>query len=318
MPALLSLPNIIAHADWSASPSKRWLARAIQTEPGRYVAQAPEKVGETESLLRRMQESAGTSEAFLLGFDFPIGMPIHYARRCGIDDFLAVLPRLGQGEWGDFYQPASFPEQIKPQRPFYPQLPGQARQKHLLQGLDVQTMDDLRRQCERGYPGRRAAAPLFWTLGAQQVGKAAINGWRTILAPAQAGANPLAIWPFSGRLEELFQAGQSVAAETYPGEVYHHLGVKFPAGSGKRTLAGRVTNAGVLIEWANCSGVILTVELETKIRAGFGPAPAAEDAFDAVIGLFGMLNVVLGYQSLGEPVSGEIRRVEGWIFGQQS
>ena len=30
-------------------------------------------------------------------------------------------------------------------------------------------------------PGRRAAAPIFWTLGAQQVGKAAIAAWRELL-----------------------------------------------------------------------------------------------------------------------------------------
>jgi hypothetical protein len=43
----------------------------------------------------------------------------------------------------------------------------------------------LRRQCERATPTRRAACPLFWTLGSNQVGKAAISGWQEVIAPAQ-------------------------------------------------------------------------------------------------------------------------------------
>ena len=41
------------------------------------------------------------------------------------------------------------------------------------------------RQCERGGTGYREGCCLFWTLGANQAGKAAIIGWRDVLAPAQ-------------------------------------------------------------------------------------------------------------------------------------
>jgi len=52
------------------------------------------------------------------------------------------------------------------------------------------------------------------------------------------------------------------------------------------------------------------------IASGFIPPSGGEDAFDAIIGLLGMLAVVLGYQPAGDPGDDEIRRIEGWILGQ--
>jgi hypothetical protein len=72
---------------------------------------------------------------------------------------------------------------ISIQRPFYPFAPGNKRHAHLLNALGLDSIDDLRRECEKQQPGRRAACPLFWTLGANQVGKGAIIGWRDVLAP---------------------------------------------------------------------------------------------------------------------------------------
>ena len=40
----------------------------------------------------------------------------------------------------------------------------------------------LSRACDRATAERPAGAPLFWTLGANQVGKAAIAAWRTMLS----------------------------------------------------------------------------------------------------------------------------------------
>jgi len=37
---------------------------------------------------------------------------------------------------------------------------------------------------------------------------------------------------------------------------------------------------------------------------------------DAVVGLFGMLNVVLGHRVPGEPIDAVTGAVEGWILGQ--
>jgi hypothetical protein len=142
-----------------------------------------------------------------VGFDFPIGLPQIYARRAGIHDFLSFLEEFQQGRWKEFDQVAEHPEQISLQRPFYPQRPGHARQAHLLQGLGVDHVDQLRRACERARLGRRAAAPLFWTMGGQQVGKAALCGWREVLNPS------VCIWPFQGRLDDLLRPGRIVVAE---------------------------------------------------------------------------------------------------------
>jgi hypothetical protein len=170
--------------------------------------------------------------------------------------------------------------------------------------------------------GRRAASPLFWTLGGQQVGKAAIHGWREVLGPGLREANlDLSLWPFSGRLETLLAAGRLVAVETYPAECYTHLGVAFSRRrrgfrSGKRVQADRAANAGRLLAWAEQAGVRLEPPLRAALLDGFGLSQDGEDPFDTTIGLFGMLNIILGYRPLYEPEDPVIRSIEGWIFGQ--
>ena len=182
-PAFTVRPVLVVHADWGTAPAKRWLASAA-LQDGRYLARTPEPVGEAGTLLHRLR-AAGTEAdgSVLLGFDFPIGLPLAYARRVGVDCFTDLLSRLGRGEWDRFYEVAETPEAIGPRRPFYPRRPGNTRQRHLVDALGVDTIDCLRRRCELAHEDRRAASPLFWTLGAQQVGKAAIAGWRDVLGP---------------------------------------------------------------------------------------------------------------------------------------
>lgn len=318
---LMIFPDLIAHADWGTNPRKQWLVRAELQPTGRYLAHAPELVGQADTLIARLRERAGRTGCLWLGFDFPIGLPLAYAEKVGVADFLALLPQLGQGQWVDFYRVAERPAEIHLHRPFYPQRPGGTRQQQLLAGLGVTSLDDLRRRCDLPRPPRRAAAPLFWTLGGQQVGKAAINGWQTVLAPAMRDEEiPLVIWPFSGPLFELFQPGQVVVAETYPAECYTHLGVTFSPGrpgqkSGKRVQAERQANAATLLAWAAEAGVGLDPALRAALAAGFGSGTDGEDRFDAVIGLFGMLNVALGHRPPGGPEAERVRRLEGWILG---
>lgn len=319
--AIYPRPSLAAHADWSASPRKRWLALAILQDDGGYLAYAPQPAGEAHTLLHRLQTLSGSHGCALVGFDFPIGLPLEYARRAGIQDFLAVLPELGHGLWAQFYQPAQRPDEVSLYRPFYPARAGHARQKHLLEGLGMQSLDDLRRRCERAHAGRRPACPLFWTLGGQQVGKAAISGWTQVLT-AQGELLPgVSLWPFCGRLEDLLRPGQVVVAETYPAEYYAWLGVRFSPrrpGSkvGKRQQAERAANAVALLAWAEAAGISLQESLRQAIREGFGASLEGEDAFDAVVGLFGLLEVVLGRRPAAEPQDETIRRVEGWILGQ--
>jgi len=329
-----SLPTLVAHADWSTSNNKRWVACAMMGSEGRYKASSPEFVGEADSFLLRLREKAGLGGTILAGFDFPIGIPLHYAGLCGVEYFLEWLLQLGEGEWVDFYKVAEIKHQISFHRPFYPQRTGSARQSHLLQALYASSMDQLRRKCELPHAGRRAASPLFWTLGGQQVGKAALSGWREVIVPAITSLESLlvsvkagvVVWPFSGVLEDLLQPGNIILDETYPAEFYAHLGVSFNVpGSGaggthvrkgKRSQSSRTANFETLSAWANLAGVILEPGLEETMRNGFGNASWGEDAFDAVIGLFGMLNVVLGFRPAGSPLDEKIRNVEGWIFGQ--
>ena len=316
-----SIPNLIVHADWGTAPGKRWLARARLNSAGRYLAYAPEPAGEPQSFLLRQNAQAGEGAATLVGFDFPIGLPLAYAHRAGINDFLAILPRLGHEQWSQFYETAALSTEIGIYRPFYPSKAGNSRQQHLIEGLQVISIDDLRRRCERAHTARRAACPLFWTLGAQQVGKAAISGWRDVIVGSNGMPAYLAIWPFSGILEDLLKPGKVVLAETYPAEFYTHLGVRFSAHrrgerSGKRSQQDRAGNAVQLLDWADRIGVIVAPQLAAALKDGFGASPDGEDRFDAVIGLFGMINVILGNRPAGEPEEEAIRKIEGWILGQ--
>ncbi len=202
-------------------------------------------------------------------------------------------------------------------RPFYPARPGGKRREHLLSALGIA---DLRRQCDRATTTRRAAAELFWTVGAQQVGKAAISGWRELLAPAVKLGDlvPLSLWPFSGAFGVLLLPGRVVACEAYPAEFYGHLGVRFPPRASKRVQADRAAHASALLAFAQKAGIALDPALQDQISSGFGSDAFGEDRFDAAVGLLGMLNVALGYRAPGEPHAPEIRQIEGWILGMEN
>jgi hypothetical protein len=313
----LPLPTLVAHADWGSQPAKRWVATA-RREAGAWRVGAPVHVDAPARLLARLRDEAGEGGAAIVGFDFPIGLPLAYARRACVRDFRALLPTLG----GPFFEVAERPEEISVLRPFYPLRPGGAAQAQLAVALGVESFDALRRVCERARPGRAAAAPLFWTLGAQQVGKAALAGWSEVLIPAlRSGAQDVVVWPFEGALAELLAPGRVVVAETYPAEFYTHLGVDFarpPEGgpSGKRVQKERAAQAAALLAAARAMGAALEPELERQLRDGFGARADGEDRFDACVGLLGVLNVVAGRRAAGEPRDPEVRRIEGWILGQ--
>ena len=112
------LPTLVAHADWSVRPGTRWLALATWQPDGRYRAGASQPVGPLETLWARLAEAAGGGHA-LLGFDFPIGLPIAYANRAGIAEFRAALP----GFVDRFYAAAERPDEIDLEQPFYPMRP---------------------------------------------------------------------------------------------------------------------------------------------------------------------------------------------------
>ena len=290
----MRLPRIVAHADWSVDSAKRWSTQAILGANGRYSAAAPVPVGCPLDWLRALATTAGDDGVFL-GFDFPIGLPRHYAVAAGVTNFIEFLLRLGRGHWHRFYDVAAVPDLSKPA--------------------------DLRRICDGRTVKRGPACPMFWTVGANQVGTAAIVGWRDLLVPALKDASlDIAVWPFHGPLDSLLEDHRIVVAETYPGECYSQLGLNFRTietnrrGS-KRRQSDRALHAKQLFDWTRRTNVYLSRVLTVEIGDGFGASRSGEDAFDATIGLFGMLNVLAARRAAGEPEVEVVRRIEGWILG---
>lgn len=178
-------------------------------------------------------------------------------------------------------------------------------------------MNELLRACEAGTDERRAACCLFWTLGANQVGKGALTGWREQIIPLMEGGAKL--WPFDGALAGVVGNGaRLVLAETYPAEAYGHLGVTFAPGESKRRQKDREGKAPRLLAWAADRQVNLSKALRAAIEQGFAANANGEDQFDALIGLCGMLEVVAFERPEGAPRSGPERAWEGWILGMSS
>src|ERR1700721_2243563 len=97
--------------------------------------------------------------------------------------------------------------------------------------------------CERRTSTRGDTCVLFWTLGGNQVGRAAIIGWRDVLGPAlRCYPTQVLIWPFQGTLGSLLAPSRIVFAETYPTEFYRHLDVTFPRSKAGKKSGKRVQN----------------------------------------------------------------------------
>ncbi|MGE0254457.1 MAG: hypothetical protein AB7N54_18675 [Alphaproteobacteria bacterium] len=312
----LTPPEIVAHADWSIRPVGRRIAIARRRNDTWTVAPAIE-AGDVDDLAARLLAEA-RGGTVLLGVDFPIGLPAAYAARAGIDRFLDWLASAGTGRWRQFYDPATTAAEIALGRPFYPARPGGTRRHHLVDALGVDAFAALHRYCDLG-EGRAAAAPLFWTMGGNQVGKAAICGWRDLIAPARRRwPRQIHIWPFDGPLAALLARPGLIVAETYPGEIYHHLdlGIRDRRRS-KRRQADRAADAPRLRAVARGLSLRLSAEAAAAIDDGYGPRKEGEDSFDATVGLLGMLNILRGNRPEGAPDHPLIRTVEGWILGQR-
>lgn len=300
---------IVAHADWGVDPHKQWVAVAKQDARGRWSASAPRPAQQFGSLRDRLYVD-GAAKTAVLGFDFPIGIPRAYADSAGVTHFLDLLSECGEGVWRDFFEVADAPNEISLHRPFYPRtfLPkGAKRQAYLTEALGLE-FKLLRRRCEKSQPGRRAACPLFWTCGPNQVGKGALTGWRLFKEEV---AGDTWYWPFDGSLACLSDRPGTVVVETYPAEFYGHLGMDTVVNKGDQMV--RRCCGGALLAIAQDLDVRLDRELETNITDGFR---SGDDAFDAVVGLFGILNVLFGRRAEGIPDDRAVREVEGWMLGQ--
>ncbi len=303
--------TIVAHADWSVDPRKRWVALARQDGNGWRLA-APAPVGEVATFLSRLRTEA-SGGAVALGVDLPLGLPRAYAARLPERDFLHFLTTTASRP--DFFQVCATLDQIAPDRPFYPArgVAGMTRAAHAL-ALGLDGAAALSRACDRATADRPAGAPLFWTLGANQAGKAAIAAWQEMLLPAFASGEPLRLWPFAGPFRSLLAAGVVVMAETYPAEALRHLGVRLK-GSKRRQL-DRVAIADQLLAAMATLNAVPEPALERATGEGFGHDPAGEDRLDCVLGVLCVLNVLAGNRPDTAPPDPWIRRWEGWVLGQ--
>ncbi|WP_235924933.1 hypothetical protein [Roseomonas harenae] len=174
--------------------------------------------------------------------------------------------------------------------------------------------EHLSRLCDRATAERPAGAPLFWTLGANQTGKAAITAWRDWLAPALAAGAPLRLWPFEGGLHALLAPGTATLAETYPTEAMRQLGIHLP-GSKRAQVARRAAAPSIRAAMARLQ-VQPSRTLQSAIEAGFGPDAAGEDRFDSLLGLLCVISVLDGARPDFIPDDPWIRSWEGWVLGQ--
>ena len=300
--------TIVAHADWSVDPRKRWVAIARRDDDAWRLA-APVPVGDVATFLTRLRDAAAGG-AVALGLDLPIGLPRAYAAMLPERDFLHFLSSTKTRP--DFFRVCATLAEIGPGRPFYPArgVRGMTRAAHAV-ALGLEAAVGLSRACDRATSERPAGAPLFWTLGANQSGKAAIAAWQDLLLPA---LDEIRLWPFAGSYRDLLTPGATALAETYPAEALRHLGIKL-RGS-KRRQVDRAAVAAPLLEAMHRLTVTADPKLRQAAADGFGADAAGEDRFDCVLGVLCVLNVLMGTRPDTAPPDPWIRSWEGWVLGQ--
>jgi hypothetical protein len=309
IPAAYAQVTLAVHADWSVDARKRWMVAARRTAGGWRLG-APAPVGEIAGLLGRLREERG---AVLFGIDCPLGLPRAYAEAHGITaGFPAFLRTLASRP--EFFRVCATVEEIGPLRPFYPACGrrGMTRAAHAA-ALGLASAEALHRAVDRATAERPAGAPPFWTLGANQSGKAAIAAWRDMLLPELA-AGGVRLWPFDGELAGLLAPGGIVMAETYPAEALRHLGLRLPGSKRRREV--RLALADGLLGAMARLGASPDAAMQAAIGDGFGADSAGEDRFDCTLGVLCALNVLAGNRPALVPDDPWIRRWEGWVLGQ--
>jgi hypothetical protein len=278
----------------------------------RWALAAPRPVGDVASFLSRLSDEASGGAA-ALGVDLPIGLPRAYAATRPEPDFPTFLRDVGA--LPDFFSVCATLDDIRPGRPFYPArgIAGMTRLSHAL-ALGLPDASALSRACDRATAERPAGAPLFWTLGANQSGKAAIAAWNQMILPALTDRAKLRLWPFEGPFRSLLSPGWVALAETYPAEALRHLGIRL-RGS-KRRHADRCATAGVLMTAMDQQGASPDDTMRHSLLDGFGADTCGEDRFDSVLGVLCVLNVLTGNRPDTAPADPWIERWEGWVLGQ--
>ena len=302
----------LIHADWSVDGRKRWMTSAKRKNNNWQIG-GPIMVGSTRKFLDDIC-AMGKNEKVLIGFDFPLGLPNAYGIQTGLQGFKEILSSCEAGEWRQFTTVADTPDEVSLCRPFYPRVPRKGvKRKTLIDRLGVQTFDELLRICERPTKRRQAACSVFWTLGGNQVGKAAITGWLEIIRPAMTtGAR---IWPFDGPLSELCRCAGVIFAETYPAEAVHVVQASFLRGESKRRSPDRKAKAQSILTWIEFRRLKISEEARSAVRDGFGSDSSGEDQFDSFVGLLKMIEVCDGRLPEMSFPRANMGSWEGWILG---
>ena len=203
-------------------------------------------VGEVATFLVRLRVMA-EGGAVALGVDLPIGLPRAYAAALPERDFLHFLATTATRP--DFFQVCATLAEVGPGRPFYPArgVRGMTRAAHAMRS-GLEGAAGLSRACDRATAERPAGAPLFWTLGANQSGKAAIAAWQRYAAASAADAD-IRLWPFAGAYRDAAHAGRGGAGGDLSGRgaaPSRHAaeGQQAPAGG-----PGRCRRAGCSMRW---------------------------------------------------------------------
>ncbi|MBD0270982.1 MAG: hypothetical protein ICV73_03545 [Acetobacteraceae bacterium] len=308
-PAPLPDGTIAAHADWSLDSRKRWITVA-RLRGGAWEAEAPAPVGDVAALLPRLLDGGGP---VALGLDLPLGLPREYARHMAEPDFPAFLRGLAARP--GFFAVSAGLETVSRDRPFYPArgVRGMTRAAHAA-ALGMDGPLGLSRWCDRATAERPAGAPLFWTLGANQSGKAAIAAWRDWLLPALGAGLPVSLWPFEGGLRMLLAPGRAALAEVYPAEALRQCGLRLPGS--KRAQGPRRALAPSLRAAMDARRAMPSPALAAAVADGFGSDAAGEDRFDSVVGLLGLVGVLDGARPDFVPDDPWVRHWEGWVLGQ--
>lgn len=307
-------PKLLVSADWSTNENKRWMVRA-ELEEDRYRIYPPEPVGEVKTLIERLRAQVSESESALIGFDFPIGLPQKYAELAKFTSFHDALNKIGKGDWLKFYDISDKPSLYQPFAPL-PQVQPGFKKNDIPKAFGLNDYRELLRQCDKKTSQRNEAEILFFTLGGKQVGAGARIGWRDVIAPKCIGTNPIVrLWPFDGKLEELLARPGLTVCETYPGETYHHLGIRIGSGTGKsKTKREDRKEFSKTILNTKDEDFVFTNAAVSWIEYGF----LEEDDFDAMVALLSMIQVVTGKREPGVPPNGKETIIEGWILGLQA
>ncbi len=307
---------LAVHADWSVDPAKRWMTVAHGTGQ-KFVLAAPVPVGDPATLFARLLALAENA-AVAFGIDAPLGVPRAWAACRPEADFCAFLAGLAPND--PFFQVAATLGEITQARPFYPArgVRGMRQAEHAA-ALGFADSFGLRRACDRATDLRPAGAPLFWTLGANQTGKAALSLWRDMLIGPRPGSPLYKIWPFAGDFLHILAPGTVTVAETYPAECMRALGIS-TAGS-KRRQADRAAAAPSIKAAMARLDAHADASLTAAITAGFGADAAGEDRFDSVLGVLGVVAVLRGVlpdRPPHLPIDPWVTRWEGWVLGQRA